>query len=195
MDMKRSLIVIICALIVPIVPFVVVGELPGERWLQTADEQDFRFAVTGGALLAVDVFLPVPSSIVITLLGGRLGFWAGWLTAWLGLTLGNLAGYYAGRLWPERQAPEFAADTAAATIVISRPVPIVAEAVTLACGAARVPVKHMLAASFVGNGIYTLLLALNGTLLAETHLGFWAILVTLLIPGSAWLAWHRWRVR
>ena len=128
----------------------------------------------GGGLLCVDVFLPIPSSIVITLLGARLGFWAGWLTAWVGLTLGNVAGYYAGRLWPQRWAPELDDDPAVIAIILSRPVPIIAEALTIACGAARVPVRQMLTASLIGNGAYTLVLAMNGALHyrhATRHMG------------------------
>ena len=76
--LSRQLAIIIAALLVPIVPFVIIGELPGERWLSATDDDALRFALAGGGLLALDILLPVPSSIVATLLAARLGLspWA-----------------------------------------------------------------------------------------------------------------------
>ena len=66
----RTTFVIIVALLVPIVPYVIIGELPGEQWLSSADDDAFAFGATGASLLVADVLLPVPSSIVGTLLAG-----------------------------------------------------------------------------------------------------------------------------
>ena len=100
---------------IPIVPFVVIGELPGERWLSATDGSALVFAFTGGGLLTLDVLLPIPSSIVIALMGGRLGFYAGWFSAWLGLTAGNSA-----RLWDR---PALAAKMAPDSPGIANPDP------------------------------------------------------------------------
>jgi hypothetical protein len=49
----------------PIVPFVIIGELPGERWLTANDENAMLFALTGGGLLIADVVLPMPSGAAL----------------------------------------------------------------------------------------------------------------------------------
>ena len=59
----RLTVVILLAILIPIVPFALIGELPGERWLSATDEDALLFAITGGGLLAADVLLPIPSSI------------------------------------------------------------------------------------------------------------------------------------
>jgi uncharacterized membrane protein YdjX (TVP38/TMEM64 family) len=94
----RLIIVVLLAVLIPVVPFVLLGELPGERWLSAADDNALQFALTGAGLLAADALLPVPSSILGTLLGARLGFLAGALSAWLGMLAGNLLAYAGGRL-------------------------------------------------------------------------------------------------
>ena len=93
----RQSIVIIAALLVPILPFVIIGELPGEQWLSSADEDALLFGLTGSGLLMLDIALPVPSSIIGTLLGARLGFWPGLVATWTGLLAGNMLGYALAR--------------------------------------------------------------------------------------------------
>ena len=92
----RLTLLIVISLLIPLVPFAVVGELPGEQWLSATGNSALMFGLTGSALLAADVLLPIPSSIVGTLLGARLGFIPGWACVWLGLVVGNLAGYTTG---------------------------------------------------------------------------------------------------
>ena len=47
-------------------------------------------------LLALDVLLPVPSSIVSTAAGVLLGFWRGALVIWAGMMVACLLGYAIG---------------------------------------------------------------------------------------------------
>ena len=74
---RQTALIIAAAVCVSSLPFLLVGELPGERWLSANDDHAMRFALAGAGLLAADVLLPVPSSIVGTMLGARLGFGAG----------------------------------------------------------------------------------------------------------------------
>lgn len=190
-SLRRTTSVITLALAMPIVPFLVLGELPGERWLSASDGNAFRFALTGAGLLCVDVLLPVPSSIVATLLGARLGLPGGWLAACAGLTLGNLLGYGVGRLWPRRFAPELPARPTILAVLLSRPVPIVAEAVVIAAGASRASLARVFAASLAGNTIYTGLLAASGAALISAELGLLPLLGALLVPALGWWVWQR----
>jgi uncharacterized membrane protein YdjX (TVP38/TMEM64 family) len=190
----KILLLAAVVLVIPIVPFVVIGELPGERWLSANDGSALIFALTGGGLLTLDVVLPVPSSILIALLGGRLGFYEGWLSAWLGLTAGNLIGYGIGRLWPRKMAPDLPESPTLILLFLSRPVPILAEAVAIGAGATRVSIMHMLAACAAGNAIYTGILAADGAALLAGNWTGPGIILPLLVPVAGWVLW-RWARR
>ena len=62
----RISFVILLSILIPIIPFVIIGELPGERWLSATDDNALLFGITGMGLLTSDVLLPIPSSIVGT---------------------------------------------------------------------------------------------------------------------------------
>ena len=177
----------------PIVPYLMIGELPGERWLSAADDNAWLFAFTGSGLLVLDVVLPIPSSIVITLLGSRLGFFEGWLGAWLGLSIGNLLGYAIGRLWPKKMTPEIPESPTLIMLVLSRPVPILAEAMAIAAGATRTNLLHVIIACTAGNAIYTGILAANGAALLAGDITGPGIFLPLLVPVVGWVLWRRWR--
>ena len=186
----RLAIVIIITLLIPVIPFAVVGELPGEQWLSARDEHALLFGATGTALLAGDVLLPIPSSIVGSLLGARLGFIPGFLCAWLGLMLGHLVGYAVGRLLLSRLSPELPQTPTLLILFISRPVPVFAEAVSFAAGAGRMALAPFLAASAAGNGLYALALAGNGAALLPASLTGPGLVLPMALPVAAWLLWR-----
>jgi uncharacterized membrane protein YdjX (TVP38/TMEM64 family) len=190
--LKTSLI-IVAALCVSSLPFVLVGELPGERWLSAQDEHAARFALTGAALLAVDVLLPIPSSIVGTMLGARLGLGLGFVAAFAGMMVGQCAAYLVSRaLLGQRQAELPSAPTLAA-VFLSRPVPVLAEAVVLSAGAARLRWPQFLLACASGNAIYAGALALNGAQLVPDAAVGPGLLLPMLLPAGSWLLWRRLR--
>lgn len=49
------------------------------------------------ALLAADVLLPVPSSIISLIASNALGIWVGAATIWLGMSLGCVVGTFVGK--------------------------------------------------------------------------------------------------
>ena len=173
-------------------PFFIIGELPGERWLSAADQHAWLFALTGAGLLAIDVLLPVPSSIVGTMLGARLGFLPGFLATFAGLMAGQAAAYAASRWWLGRHdtTPLPPAPTLTA-LFLSRPVPVLAEAMALAAGASRLHWGQFLAACGAGNLVYASALALNGAELVPGAPIGPGLLLPMLLPAVAWLAWQR----
>lgn len=104
-----------------------------------------------GSALALDVILPVPSSLVSAAAGASLGFVVGALVCWIGMTLGCLFGYWIGatggtalirRLMGEAElarAENLAVRIGGAALVVMRAAPVLAEASTVAAGAARYP--------------------------------------------------------
>jgi uncharacterized membrane protein YdjX (TVP38/TMEM64 family) len=100
------------------------------------------------SLLAFDVFLPVPSSIVSTAAGVLLGVATGTAVVWSGMMAGCLVGYWIGARGAgaaERlvggdgiaRASALFARYGDLTIVLCRPVPVVAEASVVFAGIVR----------------------------------------------------------
>lgn len=190
----RLAILIAITLLIPIIPFAIVGELPGEQWLSATDNNALLFGLTGSVLLAADVLLPIPSSIVGTLLGARLGFIPGWACAWLGLAIGNLAGYVTGRIFLARLAPNLPQTPTTLVLFVSRPVPVLAEAVTFAAGAGQMPLRPFFGISAAGSGLYALALAGNGAALLPDALLGPGLVIPMALPVGGWLVW-RWLAR
>lgn len=186
----RLVVIIILALLVPIVPFAITGELPGDRWLQAYDTDSLLFGAVGAGLLCSDILLPVPSSIIGTLLGARLGFLAGFCWTFLGLMAGSLIGYFAGRVMLPSIADSVENAPGSLIVLLSRPVPVLAESVAIAAGAARLGVVPLVVASAVGNAVYAGVLAAAGAaLLPEGHI-VTGLAIAMLLPVVAWAAWR-----
>ena len=100
------------------------------------------------ALLALDVFLPVPSSIVSTASGVLLGFGLGSAVVWTGMMAGCLVGYAIGatRIGAARRfigddgirrASALMQRYGDLALVLCRPVPVLAEASVVFAGLVR----------------------------------------------------------
>lgn len=190
---KRALAVLMCALLVPIVPFLLIGELPGERWLNSAGGDSVRFGITGAGMLALDLLLPIPSSIVGALMGGRLGFVFGGMWCFLGLFTGHIVGYLLGRLTPARWVSREVGKSSASWIalLLSRPIPVFAEALALAAGAERMPLSAFVSSVAIGDAIYAAALAADGAALLPD--GSWGVglIFPMLLPVVGYLAWRK----
>ncbi len=191
---KRIVWILLLCIAIPIVPFAIIGELPGERWLQAQGDSALAFGATGAALLAADVLLPVPSSILGSLLGARLGFAAGFAWTFAGLMLGHLVGYGMGRVMFSKQSGALPNEPAALALVLSRPVPVLAEALTFAAGASKLRFSTLLLTLSLGNGIYALALAGSGAAWLPEGWAGPGLVVPLSLPVVGWLIW-KWRVR
>jgi membrane protein DedA with SNARE-associated domain len=120
------------------------------------------FAIIAIAL-AADIFLPIPSSIVSTLAGTLLGFPQGLAASWVGMSLGSVLGYWfgatAGRAVIEKAAGPKDLDRAADlhnrfgswSIVLSRPIPVLAEASVIAAGFSRMPIQRFMVLNALAN--------------------------------------------
>jgi uncharacterized membrane protein YdjX (TVP38/TMEM64 family) len=186
----RSALIITAALCIPLVPFFIIGELPGERWLSATDDRAVTFALAGAGLLAVDALVPIPSSIVGTMLGARLGFVAGFLAAFGGMMTGQVLAYAASRWAFRRHEQPLPAAPTLVAVFLSRPVPVLAEAIAFAAGAAHVSWPQFLLACAAGNFVYAGALALNGAALVPEALLGPGLVLPMLLPAAAWLIWR-----
>jgi uncharacterized membrane protein YdjX (TVP38/TMEM64 family) len=145
-------------LLVPIVPFLVWGSQL-DAWFRTwAEPTRSPYAVAGVVvgLLAGDIVLPVPSSVISTFAGAQLGTLGGTVAAWLGMTLGAVIGFAlarwlgpagAARLSREDDLRQLAAATVRygpTLLVLARAVPVLAEASVLLMGVHRLAWRRFL---------------------------------------------------
>ena len=144
----KILLLIAVALAIPIIPFVIWGhslQQAADAWEQTqASPMVMAMGLFG--LLAFDVFLPVPSSLVNTIAGARLGLVAGSLVCFTGLSVGaaigfgiaKMAGPAIGKRWLEEAdvatLRTFADRWGVALLVVTRALPILAEAAVVLLG-------------------------------------------------------------
>ena len=187
----RRVIVIIIALLIPIVPFLIIGEIPGEKWLSRADDNAFIFGLTGASLLTSDILLPIPSSIIGTFLGARLGILSGWAWIWSGLMVGNLIGFAAGKYLLKSIKIDVSKTPTQVILFLSRPVPVFAEAAAITAGAANTSIKQFLIACAAGNAIYAGVLSANGALLIPQSLAGPGLILPMALPVITWLVWRR----
>lgn len=141
-------------------------------------------AVAG--LLAADVFLPVPSSILSVASGVMLGFVGGALTNIAGMTLGCWMGYRAGRLAPaDASMAAVWARYGEWTLILTRAVPVLAEAAVLFAGMTAMPLRRFMVLTSLANvGIGTLYAAV-GAFAMEWNSFLGAFLGSLAVPALA----------
>lgn len=187
-NVRRWLGLTVVLLAVPMLPFLIVGELPGERWLQARGARDLTFGLSGVLLLALDILLPIPSSVVGTLLGGRLGV-AGFFFTALGLWLGHGIGYLIGRLWPARWVPEVHTAPTAMLVFLTRPVPVLAEAAAIGAGATRMPITVFLFTCLAGDALYAAALTAAGAQFLPNDQLVLALIFPMSLSAVAWAAW------
>ncbi len=174
------LLIVTLALAIPIVPFVVLGERFEQHVLGWFDASisPVHFTLLTIGVLAVDVLLPVPSSFVNTLAGARLGIAAATLACWLGMMLGSAAAFALARTcgrplvhrWTRSgdrdQLNRLAQRHGTYLIVLTRALPVLAEATVLVLGSVGVSWRSL---------AWPLVLANLGLALAYAVLGAYAV--------------------
>lgn len=167
------------------------GALEGQaRWLSAA--------ILFGAL-ALDIFLPVPSSLVSTLFGMLLGVGWGWLGSFLAMNVSAAIGYWLGargsalarRALGEAESAlltDFFARRGPMALVALRAVPVLAEASCLFAGMARAPLGKSALALTLGNAAVSLMYALVGAWGREVDAMLPAFAASLLLSGLLMLA-------
>lgn len=155
-------------------------------------------------LLAADVFLPIPSSIVAVAAGVFLGFGLGSVTAWLGLTIGCLVGYAFGRRWGPatarkivgeaswQRAEQWARRSGVGLVLCARPVPVLAEASTFYLGASRLAFGRYFLACSIGNAVIAVVYASVGSFSVSSGALEPALMAGFVLPGLAMLMVRLW---
>jgi uncharacterized membrane protein YdjX (TVP38/TMEM64 family) len=154
-------------------------------------------AAVGVGLLVVDVALPVPSSLVMIAHGALFGVVGGTLLSLLGSLGAALFGFWIGRrggplfarLVPEderRRADALLQEWGDLAIVVTRPVPILAETVAILAGASPMSPGRMALATLAGSLPAALLYALTGATARGLDNTVLVFSLVLLVAGLFW---------
>lgn len=194
-SLARPLLVICLALLVPAVPFLLLGE-DFEARLQAWVQQDWsprhRFWLIV-LVLSLDIVLPVPSSGVSTYAGGTLGVLAGTAASWLGMSLAAVTGFALARRLGRPFADRFGGGDmgrlesvsvryAAAMLVLTRALPLLAEGCVLLLGSLQVPWRRFVPPVIISNLVISATYAAFGAYFGQRHALPAAIAASVLIP-------------
>jgi uncharacterized membrane protein YdjX (TVP38/TMEM64 family) len=156
-------------------------------------------AALGLGLLVVDVLLPVPSSLVMVAHGALFGPLLGALLSLAGGTAATLVAFAFGRRggpWLERhataaeraRADALVARWGALAILVTRPVPLLAEVTALMAGTSRrLSWSRAAAAAAAGTAPAAVLYALTGASAASLDSALLTFGLVLAVAGVFWL--------
>jgi uncharacterized membrane protein YdjX (TVP38/TMEM64 family) len=199
--MKRYLLTVIALIVLFTILFVIVEALgvpllsDPTPWMKHGG---ILAASIGVGLLIADVVLPVPSSIVRVAHGALFGVLWGTVLSLIGsvgaAVFGFAIGRRGGRLL-ERTVPT--AERARASsilarwgmlaIIVTRPVPLLAETVAIMAGASSMSWRALIVASIAGSLPPALLYALTGAAVADLQNTALMFGVVLVVAGLFWL--------
>ena len=199
------MIVMTIVLLVPIVPLLFVGDrldVAAQRWINQPHDRWTVAAIVAGALTA-DILLPIPSSALSTIAGAKIGAPLGALASWIGMSAGAVAAFAVTRRWGRPLALRLA--TAGElermeqvterygplTLVLTRAVPVLAEASVLIVGVHRLSWRRFLPPVFAANFGVSLAYAWLGEIAEQQQWLGLALATAVGLPVLATLAARR----
>jgi len=188
-----------------LLPFILWEERISAISLGLLDQAPHRAGLAGlsVSLLAADVLLPIPSSLVAAGTVGLLGSVQGGVTVTVGMTVAAWLGYALGRWGGEPLAARIAGASELSrardmmrrhgswVLLVCRGVPVVAEASTLLAGATRLGTWRFGLVTGLGNAAIAGAYAIVGTLrLSGVPALVTPVLLSIAVPALALGAMH-----
>lgn len=170
------------------------------RW---ADDPGLGTAAVVFTLLAVDILLPVPSSLVMILSGGLLGVFWGAVVSLAGSLGGQWVGYELAKRYGRPAAARLVGDQdltrltdlmarhGAVAVVITRALPIVLETVSVVAGLSGMRRSTFLLAAFAGTAPIVVVYAYAGAFARDTGNLVPAVLILIAIAATGWMLTRR----
>lgn len=164
----------------------------------------YATALLGVGLLTADALLPVPSSLVMVALGALFGFAAGSALSLVGNVTGFLFAYWLGsRSSPlvQRLVSNQELDRGSRVLrrwgvmalILTRPLPILAETTVIMAGVSKLPFARSLAAITAGSLPACLLYAWAGSQAKDFDVTAIIFLALILLAVAAWMIDRRWK--
>jgi len=179
--------------------FLLMGELDALRHLEGRSLG--AAALVSISLLAADILLPIPSSVVMTFNGSLFRLIPGAFVSLVGLMIGAVLGYWLSRLYGKkvvqliagRRADEkvgpFFERFGVVAVVLSRPIPLVAEMVTCMAGTADMRFGRFLTAQLIGGIPLAVGYAWAGEFAVEQNSVFLGLFIAVAVPIVLWALW------
>jgi uncharacterized membrane protein YdjX (TVP38/TMEM64 family) len=203
--MKRYAIVATIIAVLILVSFLVVEAIGIP--LLTDPSDDIRgggwlAAAIGSGLLLADVFIPIPSSVIMIAHGAAFGVLGGFLLSLLASVGGAMIGWWVGNRGSplidrivspreRRQANAFILRYGLLAIIISRLLPIVAETVAIMAGTTDIGWRRMLVATSIGAVPPALIYAIAGSATTDFASGALVTVGVVVLAIAAWTAGRR----
>ncbi len=199
--MKKYLTIVGCLLLFFLLTFLIVEQLNLPILTEPSylmETKSISTAVAGVALLTLDVFLPVPSSLIMIANGALFGIALGSLLSLVGNLNAALIGFFIGRRGgalldqfisrsQRAQANRLLEKWGLLAIIVTRPIPLLAEATVIMAGTSAISWQRMALASLAGALPASLLYALTGATAASFNNSLLTFGLVLLIAGGFWL--------
>jgi uncharacterized membrane protein YdjX (TVP38/TMEM64 family) len=160
-----------------------------------------RVAVAAVTLLAADVVLPIPSSLVMLANGAIFGVLLGTALSTLGAMSSALVAFGIGRSAQRRTRAWLGAATTArldrllarhgiAALIATRPIPIVAETVAVLAGSGRLRTRSFIVGTLAGSLATSFIYAAAGAAAADGN-AWLAVPAATAIAAVAWVVGRR----
>lgn len=204
--MKRSLLLMFAIAAAVVASKLLVEDVLGfnlepfaAEWLATAGAGSAAVIV---GLLAADVFLPVPSSVVMVLSGAAFGVWWGSLLALTGSVAGEWLGFELVRRYGRDMSRRLAGDEdlgvvnrfferhGVLAVIVTRPMPVVMETMSLVAGLSRMPRSTFVGASLVGTTPIVVVYAYAGAVSREVGSLLPAAVILVSVAAAGWLVYR-----
>jgi uncharacterized membrane protein YdjX (TVP38/TMEM64 family) len=159
-------------------------------------------AVLGVGLLIADVLLPVPSSLVMAAHGALFGVWVGTLLSLAGSTGAAVFGFWIGRrggpllnrlvsVEERERADRLLKRWGSLAIIITRPVPLLAETVAIMAGASPMGWSRTILAALAGSLPPAFLYAVAGASASQFQNTVLMFILVIAIAGFFWMIGRR----
>lgn len=159
-------------------------------------------AVLIAGLLAADIVLPVPSSLVMILSGAAFGVVWGSLIALIGSIGGEWLGFEVARGYGRRAAARIVSDAeinrlgrvfarhGAVAIVVTRALPVVMETMSVVAGLSKMNRGTFLTSSLVGTVPIVVIYAYAGAASREAGSLVPAVVIAIAMAGLGWVLYR-----
>lgn len=171
------------------------------RWIR---ENSISAAVISTGLLALDIFLPIPSSVVMILNGKLFGLLPGMFISLTGGILATTTGYLLGRYgtgkWlrikenEKAEASRLLDKWGIIAVILTRPIPLLSESISIMSGASKMPARKMLLASMAGHLPGAFIYALSGAYASTIQSNVISFFIVIGIATIIWVI-SRWFAR
>jgi uncharacterized membrane protein YdjX (TVP38/TMEM64 family) len=162
-------------------------------------------AATVVVLLSADLFLPIPSSLVMILSGAAFGVWWGALLSLVGSIGGEWLGFELVRRYGRRASRRIVGDEeidrvhrvfarhGVAAVAVTRALPVLMETMSVVAALSGMPRAAFLRASFLGTAPIVLVYAYAGAASREIGSLVPAVVILIAVAALAWI-WYRSRL-